>query len=259
MSALTPPRVRKSKTKADSETKRLSMRNLLWYCYSDQDEIDSSFFHLDSRDQFSRLASLDVVRYVTGYHDEHILDLEAQLDSLRGERMAMLASIDSLARVLRDVGVESESKTFSRAQVALRETADAISGEISQQRAASISDRTTVHALDRLKAQAQALSIRISTVDEAVSELLRTKDRDTRHLHEIRNTIDKVPSVLVRSRRTVRRCICIRVPVARSSSPKGPTIAASFADSRNSTTFQIRPKMPYYRRILDNDPTNFAK
>ena len=55
MSALTPPRVRKSKTKTDSETKRLSMRNLLWYCYLDQDEIDSSFFHLDSRDQFTRL------------------------------------------------------------------------------------------------------------------------------------------------------------------------------------------------------------
>jgi hypothetical protein len=44
MSSLTPPRVRKSKTKADSETKRLSIRNLLWYCYLDQDEIDSSFF-----------------------------------------------------------------------------------------------------------------------------------------------------------------------------------------------------------------------
>jgi hypothetical protein len=84
------------------------------------------------------------------------LDLEAQLDSLRGERMAMLASIDSLARVLRDVGVESELEIFSRV-AALRETANAISGEISQQRAAAVSDRTTVHALDRLKTQAQAL------------------------------------------------------------------------------------------------------
>ncbi|WFU34876.1 hypothetical protein QA635_10955 [Bradyrhizobium brasilense] len=184
MSGLVPPRVRKSKTKADSETKRLSMRNLLWYCYLDQDEIDSSFFHLDSRDQFSRLASLDVVRYVTGYHDEHILDIEAELDSLRGERMAMLASIDSLARVLRDVGVGSELEISSRVE-ALRETADAISREISQQRAASVSDRTTVHALDTLKAEAHALSIQISGADQAISELLQTKDRDTRHLHEI--------------------------------------------------------------------------
>ncbi|WP_407166582.1 hypothetical protein [Bradyrhizobium sp. ORS 111] len=184
MSGLVPPRVRKSKTRADSETKRLSMRNLLWYCYLDQDEIDSSFFHLDSRDPFSRLASLDVVRYVTGYHDEHILDIEAELDSLRGERMAMLASIDSLARVLRDVGVGSELEISGRVE-ALRETADAISREISQQRAAAVSDRTTVHALDTLKTQAHALSIQISETDQAISELLRAKDGDTRHLHEI--------------------------------------------------------------------------
>lgn len=184
MSALVPPRVRKSKTKADSETKRLSMRNLLWYCYLDQDEIDSSFFHLDSRDQFSRLASLDVVRYVTGYHDEHILDLEAQLDSLRGERMAMLASIESLARVLRDVGVESELEIHARVS-GLREMADAIFREIRQQREASISERTTVHAVDRLKAQAQALTARISVLDDAISEVLHARDRDTRHLHEI--------------------------------------------------------------------------
>ncbi|WP_315727589.1 hypothetical protein [Bradyrhizobium sp. SZCCHNS2015] len=184
MSALVPPRVRKSKTKADSETKRLSMRNLLWYCYLDQDEIDSSFFYLDSRDPFSRLASLDVVRYVTGYHDEHILDLEAQLDSLRGERMAMLASIESLARVLRDVGVESEPEIHARVS-RLRETADAIFREISQQRNASVSERTTVHALDGLTAQAQALNVRISGLDDAISEVLHARDRDTRHLHEI--------------------------------------------------------------------------
>lgn len=184
MSALVPPRVRKSKTKADSETKRLSMRNLLWYCYLDQDEIDSSFFHLDSRDQFSRLASLDVVRYVTGYHDEHILDLEAQLDSLRGERMAMLTSIESLARVLRDVGVESELEIHARVS-GLREMADAIHREISQQREASASERTTVHAVDRLRAQAQALSGRISVLNDAISEVLQARDRDTRHLHEI--------------------------------------------------------------------------
>jgi hypothetical protein len=184
MSALVPPRVRKSKTKADSETKRLSMRNLLWYCYLDQDEIDSSFFHLDSRDQYSRLASLDVVRYVIGYHDEHILDLEAQLDSLRGERTAIHTSIEGLARVLRDVGVESELEIHARVS-GLRDMADAIFQEIRQQREASISERTTVHAVDRLKAQAQDLTAGISVSDDAISEILSARDRDTRHLHEI--------------------------------------------------------------------------
>src|SRR6266436_9474732 len=95
MSSLTPPRVRKSKLKADSETKRLSMRNLLWYCYLDQDEIDSSFFHLEENaNPYQRYASLDVIRYVIGYHDEQVAEIEAQLEELRGERMATSGSID---------------------------------------------------------------------------------------------------------------------------------------------------------------------
>src|SRR5690349_11749417 len=48
MSGIVPPRVRRSKSKQESSTQRLSLRNLLWYCYLDQDEIDSSFFHLDA-------------------------------------------------------------------------------------------------------------------------------------------------------------------------------------------------------------------
>jgi uncharacterized Zn finger protein (UPF0148 family) len=184
MSGITPPHVRQSKARADSGTKRLSMRNLLWYCYLDQDEIDSSFFHLDSGNQFSRLASLDVIRYIIGYHDEHILDLEAQLDSLRGERMATQASIESLSRVLRDVGVESEIEIHGRVSE-LREAAQRTLAEIARQRNLSVADRTTVHAVDHLKSQAQGLSQRLASIDDAVSELLRAKDRDVRHLNEI--------------------------------------------------------------------------
>jgi len=184
MSSLTPPRVRKSKLKADSETKRLSIRNLLWYCYLDQDEIDSSFFHLDSGNQYSRLSSLDVVRYVIGYHDEHILEIEGQLDALRGERIATIASIESLSRVLRDVGVESELEIQGRVRE-LRQAAERIAAEITEQRQLTVADRTTEHASDRLKIEAQQLSQQIMSLDEAISDLLQAKDRDTRHLHEI--------------------------------------------------------------------------
>ncbi len=38
-----PPKVRQSKIKDDSELERLSLRDLLWYCYLDQDSMDSSF------------------------------------------------------------------------------------------------------------------------------------------------------------------------------------------------------------------------
>jgi AAA domain len=184
MSSLTPPRVRTSKLRADSETKRLSIRNLLWYCYLDQDEIDSSFFHLDSSNQFSRLASLDVVRFVIGYHDEHILEIEAQLDALRIDRTVTLASLESLSRVLRDVGVESEMEIQGRVRE-LRQAAEQIAADITEQRQLAVGDRTTEHASDRLKIKAQRLSQQITSLDEAIADLLQARDRDSRHLHEI--------------------------------------------------------------------------
>jgi len=79
LSGLVPPRVRKSKIKEDSDLARLSMRDLLWYCYLDQDEIDSSFFHLEEEAPFYlRAKSRDVLRYIIGFHSEKVAELEAE-------------------------------------------------------------------------------------------------------------------------------------------------------------------------------------
>ncbi len=79
LSGVTPPRVRTSKTKQESDLRRLSIRDLLWYCYLDQDSMDSSFFHLEKEgNTFKQLKSRDVIRYVIGFHDEHVAEIEAQ-------------------------------------------------------------------------------------------------------------------------------------------------------------------------------------
>lgn len=185
MSNIIAPRVRRSKIKADSPVQRLSLRNLLWYCYLDQDQIDSSFFHLDSTaGPFQRLPSLDVIRYVIGFHDENAAEIEAQLEALRGERLATSASIDSLAQVLKDAGVESELQIQGRVGE-LRAGAAAIQQEIEAARLASVPDRSTTHAVDELRAQAINLGQRIAANNNAIQELRLAKDRDTRHLHEI--------------------------------------------------------------------------
>lgn len=69
----TPPKVRRSKIKEDSELERLSLRDLLWYCYLDQDSMDSSFFHLESdANQWKRLKSRDVLRFLVEFHKEQV-------------------------------------------------------------------------------------------------------------------------------------------------------------------------------------------
>lgn len=185
LSGVTPPRVRKSKTREDSDTARLSMRDLLWYCYLDQDEIDSSFFHLEEGAPFyKRLKSRDVLRYVIGFHDERVAELEAALDQLRGQRQALSATIAGLTRVLKEVGVESEAQISDRVAV-LRAQADRLQDDIDAARQMADAERQTTHAVDQLRDRARSLGQEIARISDAVNDLRQAQDRDRRHLHEI--------------------------------------------------------------------------
>lgn len=185
LSAVRPPRVRKSKTKQDSESTRLSMRDLLWYCYLDQDHIDSSFFHLDANaPYFLRNKSRDVVRYVVGFHDERVAEIEAELDLLRGERKALMAAVAGLAKALKEVGVESEAHILERIEK-LHSHARELENSIRQGRAVAKAEWPTVHAVDQLREQAMSLGAEVARIDEAVKDLREMQDHERRHLHEL--------------------------------------------------------------------------
>jgi rRNA maturation endonuclease Nob1 len=184
LSGVNPPRVRKSKIKEDSKAVRLTVRDLLWYCYLDQDHIDSSFFHLEEAAEFYlRLKSRDVIRYVIGYHDERVADLEAELDQLRANRTARAASIESLNRALVEVGIGSEQQINER-ETTLREAIAAANIEINALRTAP-RDTQTTHAVDQLSAQARLLGSQIAALEVDADELRATRDRHVRHRNEI--------------------------------------------------------------------------
>ena len=184
LSGVNPPRVRKSKIKEDSKTVRLTVRDLLWYCYLDQDHIDSSFFHLEEAAEFYlRLKSRDVIRYVIGYHDERVADLEAEIDQLRANRTARAASIESLNRALVEVGIGSE-RQISEREAALRAAIDVANAEIEALRN-SPRDQQTTHAVDQLSAQARHLGSRVASLEDNANELRVMRDRHLRHRNEI--------------------------------------------------------------------------
>jgi AAA domain len=184
LSGIVPPRVRKSKSRQDSDTARLSLRDLLWFCYLDQDSMDSSFYHLDENAAwYLRNKSRDVIRYVIGFHDERVAELEAQLDQLRGERQALSSTMVSTVRVLKEVGVESE-RALNERVAALRKRADELQKEIETARDKTRS-KFTSHALDDLRPEAQRLDEEVRRIEAAISDLVASLDRDTRHLNEI--------------------------------------------------------------------------
>ncbi|CAI2934348.1 AAA family ATPase [Aminobacter niigataensis] len=184
LSEINPPRVRKSKAKADSKIVRLSLRDLLWYCYLDQDHIDSSFFYLEESAEFyMRLKSRDVIRYVIGYHDERVADLEAELDQLRANRTARVASIDSLSKALAEVGIESEAQVAER-ESKLRASINKVNAELEVLRKGRREEQTT-HAIDELAKVARSLGSNIAKLDLNAEELRTMRDRHVRHRNEI--------------------------------------------------------------------------
>lgn len=184
LSGMTPPKVRKSKTREDSDLQRLSIRNLLWYCYLDQDEIDSDFFHLgSSANNWKRLASRDVLRFIIGFHQQKVSELEEVLTDLRDKRRSLNAAASTLSDVLNESSINSYEDIHGEIEsLKLKETelVDVIKGLKS-----NIKKTDNKHAVDNLKNDARAIFYEIESLDLAIRDVKELIARDSRHLNEI--------------------------------------------------------------------------
>jgi len=179
----TPPMVRRSKVNEDSDLSRLSLRDLLWFCYLDQDTIDSDFFHLGAdANQFKRLKSRDVLRFIVGFHQETVSELESELEEIRLRRMASESAADSLAQAMATANIA----TLLELEAARQElTADAarIAEEISNIRSERSSLRP--HGIEILQAEGRILSEQISESNRALDELKRERAKHVTHKNEL--------------------------------------------------------------------------
>jgi hypothetical protein len=105
---VTPLKVRRSKRNVDSPLVRLSFKDIRWYCYLDQDHLDSSFYHLE--DPHRKLKSRDVMRFLVGYYTEQLNDLEIKLDERKDERKGKLEAVTQIKSFLREFEYDSEKQ-----------------------------------------------------------------------------------------------------------------------------------------------------
>ncbi|HEX4952669.1 MAG TPA: hypothetical protein VF017_04650 [Thermoanaerobaculia bacterium] len=189
LSGLSAPRVRKSKLKVDSDLVRLSLRDLLWYCYLDQAHMESTFFHLEGSAEFSlRNKSKDVLRFVLGFHQERIAELERELDDLRIRRRATEEGARTLEAALAEANLGSEGEIDARLE--------AIKAEISvlEQETQALRDRTKSsqgHGVDALRDRARALITEIASTEEAIESVQALVEDEKRHLNELRMLVVK--------------------------------------------------------------------
>jgi|GEM_PF-27755 len=178
-----PPKVRKSKIMDDSELERLSFRDLLWYCYLDQDSIDSSFYHLDSgANIWKQLKSRDVLRFIIGFHQEHVSELEVQLESVRAERMKCQAGATAISEALSSAEIASDIE-IAAIKRGLESEIRKTDAAINDFRTSTQSLRTP--AMETLKEKAKLYARQIHEIECALEDIKDSIEKDKAHKNEL--------------------------------------------------------------------------
>lgn len=178
-----PPKVRRSKIKEESDLERLSLRDLLWYCYLDQDSMDSSFFHLEKDgDQWKRLKSRDVLRFLVGFYQEQVAELEVKLEQLRTERLKCEAGASAIREALSsaEIATEVELAVLRRSLKDKIQEADKL---IADARNRTRSLRS--HAMESLQEKARQMTRQLSEMEGASAEIKEIIAKDKAHKNEL--------------------------------------------------------------------------
>ena len=95
-------KVRKNQTSQNSPLVRLSFRDILWYCYLDQDNLDSSFYRLEEPIILAK--SRDVMRFLVGFYNEKLSQLETRLAETKKQKSGKKEAIIQKSKKFRPKG-----------------------------------------------------------------------------------------------------------------------------------------------------------
>jgi len=166
----TPPKVRRNKIIEDSELIRLSFKNIMWFWYLDQDNIDSSFFHLEEKSGFYKNSSRDVMRMILGFYYEHIAELENELSIIQSKKRGLEESIYQLKQFLNENDIHGVD-TIERKVSELEQNKNIVI--VQRNEAIKGITRNNKHIVDELRDQIRLYVSNISELQEAIIEITK--------------------------------------------------------------------------------------
>lgn len=168
-----PLRVRKNKTDNDAPLIRLSFRDLMWYCYLDQNELDNAFFKLAR--PILQGKSRDVMRFVVGYYTDRLQQLEMELETLLTKRAGNMSAIAEMRSVLDRLGYSSEQR--------IRDEKESTENDLvaAQAKRAAISQafHATTHFADILRQRLRTLSEKLGREEAALASVEQRRNDQT--------------------------------------------------------------------------------
>jgi hypothetical protein len=165
LAGITPIKVRRSRRDPDSPLVRLSFRDLMWYCYLEQDDLDSSFFRLE--DDSRKYKSRDVMRFVVGFYTERMNEFEIDLERTTEEHRSKEEAAKQIRGFLEELDYGSELEI----QTQIRE----VEGRLTEARTALVISREhhslDTHFADDLRVRLNELAAKLNNEREALTDL----------------------------------------------------------------------------------------
>ncbi|MEZ6138968.1 MAG: hypothetical protein R3B84_00215 [Zavarzinella sp.] len=160
-----PLRVKKSNYDEESELIRLSIRDILWYCYLDQNKLDHSFFRL--HEIFVQTKSRYAIRYILGYYTERLEELQRQLKVAITNRTSKLAAAKQIREFLQEVGYETEMDV----EADITETTRQFEGAKRHQAELQATYHAETHFADTLRNRLRDQSAQLGMEEQALADL----------------------------------------------------------------------------------------
>lgn len=176
-------KVQVGKTTGNTDTGRISLRDMLWYCYLEQDTIDNSFFNLDNAAYWKKNKSIDVLKLIIGFHHAEVASLEEELKEIHINRLANEASYKSLVEALSETGIGSPIEIYNTINL-LNSSLEKAEKSI-QLEQAKLKEKTVSNVVEQIREKCRQLSNQIFIIDDNIQALKVSTDNDTRHLNEI--------------------------------------------------------------------------
>lgn len=184
-----PIKVPTRKSDDDSNLHRLSFRDFYKFCYLDQPDLDSDFFHLAT--PIRREKSKDVLKFILGFQSERLTALQQELLEKRQEQRTLREAANQIDEFLAQYGYNSEEEIDLQIKL-VDVQAEALEKEKEEQKSIKLpnefsydADRSRLHGLNNIyKEKLEAVSdidLRIAEQEALRSELISLKIRAARN------------------------------------------------------------------------------
>lgn len=154
-----------NKTREDSGLVRLSLRNFMWYCYLDQNKLDSTFFRHE--DSSKARNSKEVLKYILQYSTQKLIDLEEEFQESRKQRFTDTATVERLRDFLKQFGF-STLEEIDKIGNDIKNKLQAAKDERKRQESGYMEN---THSSDHLRGSIRILITDITTIEQSLFDL----------------------------------------------------------------------------------------